>query len=128
LFYSLAWELGLVELINAHVPPAPPGRCTSLSVGHYLVLAAINRAIWPKSKRAFAEWYRGIVLARLASVPSEELRRRRFWDHMDLFEADHLALIQKELWRRIAQRFPLGDRLLVYTTTNYYTFIYTFKS
>ena len=49
LFYSLAWELGLVELINAHVPPAPPGRRTSLSVGHYLVLAAINRAIWPKS-------------------------------------------------------------------------------
>jgi len=56
LFYSLAQELGLVELINAHVPPAPPGRRTSLSVGHYLALAAINRAIWPKSKRAFAEW------------------------------------------------------------------------
>ncbi len=64
LFYSLAQELGLVALINAHVPPAPPGRRTSLSVGHYLVLAAINRAIWPKSKRAFAEWYRGTVLAR----------------------------------------------------------------
>src|SRR4029434_3203486 len=56
LFYSLAQQLGLIELINAHVPPAPPGRRTSLSVGHYLVLAAINRAAWPKSKRAFAEW------------------------------------------------------------------------
>jgi len=128
LFYSLAWELGLVELINAHVPPAPPGRRTSLSVGHYLVLAAINRAIWPKSKRAFAAWYRGTVLARLVPAPSAELSSRRFWDHMDLFEADHLALIQKELWGRISQRFPLGERFLVYDTTNYYTFIHTFNS
>src|SRR3989449_3129682 len=128
LFYSLAQELGLVALINAHVPPAPPGRRTSLSVGHYLVLAAINRAIWPKSKRAFAAWYRGTVLARLVPAPSAELSSRRFWDHMDLFEADHLALIHKELWGRISQRFPLGDRFLVYDTTNYYTFIHTFNS
>jgi transposase len=128
LFYALAWELGLVELINAHVPPAPPGRRTSLSVGHYLVLAAINRAIWPKSKRAFAEWYRGTVLARLVPAPSKALSSRRFWDHMDLFEADHLALLPKELLGRISQRFPLGERFLVYDTTNYYTFIHTFNS
>src|SRR5713226_2260672 len=125
---SLAQALGLGELINAHVPPAPPGRRTSLSVGHYLVLAAINRAIWPKSKRAFAEWYRGTVLARLVPAPSAELSSRRFWDHMDLFEADHLALIHKDLLGRISQRFPLGDRFLVYDTTNYYTFIHTFNS
>src|SRR6266516_411767 len=128
LFYSLAQELGLVALINAHVPPAPPGRRTSLSVGHYLVLAAINRAIWPKSKRAFAEWYRGTVLARLVPAPSEELSSRRFWDHMDLCEADHLARIQQELVGRISRRFPLGDQFLVYDTTSYYTFIHTFNS
>ena len=128
LFYSLAQELGLVELINAHVPPAPPGRRTSLSVGHYLVLAAINRAIWPKSKRAFAEWYRGTVLARLVPAPSEELSSSRFWDHMDLCEANHVARIQQELVGRISQRFPLGDQFLIYDTTNYYTFIHTFNS
>src|SRR5207249_5130680 len=91
-------------------------------------LAAINRAIWPKSKRAFAEWYRGTVLARLVPAPSEELSSRRFWDHMDLCEADHLARIQQELVGRISQRFPLGDQFLVYDTTNYYTFIHTFNS
>jgi len=128
LFYSLAQELGLVELINAHVPPAPPGRRTSLSVGHYLTLAAINRAIWPKSKRAFAEWYRGTVLSRLVPAPSAELDSRRFWDHMDLVETDQVALIQKQLLATISQRFPLGDRFLVYDTTNYYTFIHTFNS
>ena len=128
LFYAVAQELGLSELINAHVPPAPPGRRTSLSVGHYLVLAAINRAAWPKSKRAFAEWYQGTVLARLVPALPDELRSQRFWDHMNLFEAEHFAPIQRELLRRIHERFPLGEQFLVYDTTNYYTFIHTFNS
>ena len=128
LFYSLAPQLGLIELINAHVPPAPPGRRTSLSVGHYLVLAAINRAAWPKSKRAFAEWYQGTVLARLVPALPDELRSQRFWDHMDLFEPEHCAPIQRELLSRIHERFSLGAQFLVYDTTNYYTFIHTFNS
>lgn len=127
LFYSLTQELGLIDLINAHVPPAPPRRRTSLSVGHYLVLAAINRAAWPKSKRAFAEWYQGTVLARLVPAPSEELSSQRFWDHMDLFKPEHFALIQRELLAKICERFPLGEQFLVYDTTNYYTFIHTFN-
>ena len=51
LLYSLANELGLIEIINAHVPQ--PTRHTALSIGDYLVIAAINRAICPKSKNAF---------------------------------------------------------------------------
>ena len=128
LFYTLAQDLGLIDLINAHVPPAPARRRTSLSVGHYLVLAALNRTIWPKSKRAFAEWYEGTVLARLVPAAAEELSSQRFWDHMHLFEAHHFAPIQRELLTRIRARFPLGEQFLVYDTTNYYTFIHTFNS
>ena len=128
LLYSLAQALGLVELINAHVPPAPPGRRPSLSVGHSLALAAINRAIWPTSKRAFAAWYRGTVLARLVPAPSAELDRRRFWDHMDLFEADQVARIQQALLAKLSQRFPLGEQFLVYDTTNDSPFIHPFNS
>ena len=112
LFYTLAQDLGLIDLINAHVPPAPVRRRTSLSVGHYLVLAAINRTIWPKSKRAFAEWYEGTVLARLVPAATEELSSQRFWDHMHLFEAHHFAPIQRELLTRIRERFPLGEAVL----------------
>ncbi|MFQ5885278.1 MAG: transposase, partial [Thermoplasmata archaeon] len=84
LLYSLADELGLVELINAYVPQ--PTRRTVLSVGHYLVIAAINRAICPKSKRAFSEWYDSTVLCRLIPATKEELSSQRFWDHMDMVE------------------------------------------
>ena len=128
LFYSLAQELGLIALIDAHVPPAPPRRRTSLSVGHYLVLAALNRVAWPKSKRAFAEWYQDTVLARLVPASRDELSSQRFWDQMNLFAPEHFAPIQRELLHRIQQRFCLGEQFLVYDTTNYYTFIHTFNS
>jgi transposase len=128
LFYALAQDLGLIDLINAHVPPAPARRRTSLSVGHYLVLATINRTIWPNSKRAFAAWYAGTVLARLGPAAAEELSSQRFWDHMHLFEAHHFAPLQRELRTRIRERFPLGEQFFVYDTTNYYTFMHTFNS
>jgi len=128
LFYTVAQELGRLELINAYVPPAPPGRRTSLSVGHYLLLAALNRATWPKSKRAFAEWYQGTVLARLVPAAAEELSSQRFWDHMDVLAESHFAPLQEALLARIREHFPLGERFLVYDTTNYYTFIHTFNS
>jgi len=97
-------------------------------LGHSLVLAAINRAAWPKSKRAFAAWYQGTVLARLVPALPDELRSQRFWDHMDLCEPEHFAPMQRELLRRMHARFPLGAQFLVYDTTNYYTFIHTFNS
>jgi transposase len=128
LFYAVAQELRLIELINAHVPPAPPGRRTSLSVGHSLVLAAINRAAWPKSKRAFTAWYQGTVLARLVPARPDELRSQRFWEHMNLLESEHCAPIQRELLCRMHERFPLGAQFLVYDTTAYDTFIHTFNS
>lgn len=128
LFYSLAEELALVDLINAHVPQPPPNRRTSLSVGHYLVLSAINRAIWPQSKRAFASWYHSTILPRLLPASEKLLSSQRFWDHMNLLEQNHLASIQRALLEKISQHFPLGEQFLIYDTTNYYTFIHTFNT
>jgi transposase len=68
------------------------------------------------------------VLARLVPALPDELRSQRFWDHMNLFESEHFAPIQRELVCRIHERFPLGAQFLVYDTTNYYTFIHTFNS
>src|SRR2546428_8316137 len=114
LFSALAQDLGRIDLINAHVPPAPARRRTSLSVGHSLVLAALNRPIWPTSKRAFAEWSEGTVLARLVPAAAEELRSQRFWDHLPLCEAHPCAPIQRELRPRIRARFPWGEQVFVY--------------
>jgi transposase len=126
LLYSLANELGLVEIINAHVPQ--PTRHTDLSVGHYLMIAAINRAICPKSKLAFAEWCNSTVLCRLIPVTEAELSSQRFWDHMDMVEPTHIEMIQKALLKKSCNLFDIDKKFLIYDTTNYYTFISTFNA
>jgi transposase len=128
LFYSLACELGLIELIDAVVPEPPPTKRTSLSVGAYLVIASINRAIYPTSKRAMSEWYHSSMFSRKIIATKEELSSQRFWDHMDMVEPTHLESIQKELLKRVRNLFALDASFLIYDTSNYYTFISTFNS
>jgi hypothetical protein len=128
LVYALAQDLGRIDLINAHVPPAPARRRTSLSVRHSLILAALNRTIWPTSQRACAEWYEGTVLARLVPAAAEALSSQRFWEHMPLFEAHHFAPIQRELLTRMRERFPWGEQFFVYDTTNDDPFLHPFNS
>jgi transposase len=126
LLYSLANELDLIEIINANVPQ--PTRHTTLSVGHYLVIAAINRAICPRSKLAFAEWYDSTVLCRLIPAAKEELSSQRFWDHMDVVEPIHIEMVQKALLKKSCNLFAIDKKFLIYDTTNYYTFISTFNA
>src|SRR5438876_4086764 len=77
--YDQALQIGLIELIDAQVPKRDQG----LSVGQYLVLAAINRAAHPTSKAKLAAWYRHSILPRLIPATADQLSSQAFWNHMD---------------------------------------------
>ncbi len=127
-FWRWAEELGLREIVDRHVPPPAGRRSTQLSVGQYLVMAALNRAVDPKSKRAlYEEWYKDSVLSRLWKAKERELSSQRFWDHMDQVEAHHIEQIQKDVLARLAERFPLGGETILYDATNFFTYIDTFN-
>ena len=71
-FGASAWvwhwaeKLQLRQIVDRHVAPPDPKRRTPLTVGTYLELAALNRAIDPRSKRAFYRyWYQSSVVSRL---------------------------------------------------------------
>ena len=53
--FDITQRLDLVQLLDSVLPPK---RHQGLSVGQYLLLAAINRAVSPTSKLQFADWYR----------------------------------------------------------------------
>lgn len=128
LLWQWAQELGLSEIIDRHVPAPPRRRRTQLSVGQYLVIAAINRAIDPQSKRAmYDEWYQHSVISRLWKVRPSELNSQRFWDHMDQVEPGHIEAIQYDLLVCLSERFELGGGTILYDTTNYFSFIDSFN-
>jgi hypothetical protein len=64
LLYDVATRLNIVGPINKYAQKRNQG----VSVGDYILLAAINRAIAPASKNEMAHWYSKTILSRLEGV------------------------------------------------------------
>jgi transposase len=119
--FDQARNLGLVELIDAQVPKRDQG----LSVGQYLLLAALNRAAHPSSKAQLAHWYHHTVLPRLVPATTDQLSSQAFWNHMDQVTEADISAIEQALSQRLIQQLGLSLRTLVYDGTNFFTFINT---
>ena len=119
--FDLAQQIGLVELLDHHLHKRDQG----LSVGQYLLLAAINRAVHPTSKLRFAPWYHTTALPRLLPATARQLSSQSFWNHLDLIDEPHIAAAERELSQRLIDQFQLSLRTLAYDGTNFFTFIDT---
>ncbi len=117
----IAQRLGVVELIDQVIPKREQGP----SVGQYMVLAALNRALAPCSKLAIGDWYEETVLRRLWRLPKRAFSSQRFWDHMDLVSEEAIDSVQKQLASRIEREYGLDRHVLLYDTTNFFTFLAT---
>jgi transposase len=117
----VAERLKVMELINKAVPKRDQGP----TVGHYMLLAAINRALCPKSKVEIGEWYEQTVLRRLWRFPKTVFSSARFWDHMDMVSEKAIERIQEELVLRVKREFGIDEQILLYDTTNFFTFLAT---
>jgi transposase len=123
--HDLVGELGLVELVDQHVPRRVR---RGPSVGQLLALASINRVVAPASKAHLGAWYEGTVLPRLLGFKQSQLTSQRFWDAMDRVGEDALRKIELDLAARVVERFALSPSTLFYDATNFYTFIDTFNT
>lgn len=106
-----------------------PKRRQGLSIGQYLVLAAINRAISPCSKRSIWAWFSQTALLRqLPEASATALSSQRFWDHMDKIDAPTATTIWRRLLQGVIQREKIDLSSVSYDGTNFYTFIDTFNA
>lgn len=119
--YAIAKRLGLVELIDAYTPKRNQGA----SVGQYMLIAALNRAICPTSKRQIAQWYASTSLSRWLTVKPQQLTSQRFWDHMGYLDQAAIHQIEAALTERMVREFHLDLRTAIFDTTNFFTWIDT---
>jgi transposase len=117
----IAQRLHLVDVINQEAPKREQGP----TVGHYIALAALNRALAPCSKLAIGDWYEQTVLRRLWRFDKTAFSSQRFWDHMSRVSEGAIEAIQKALVMRIRREFRLDGEVLLYDTTNFFTFLAT---
>ena len=121
--YDLANRWNMVNIIDKTVNKREQG----LSVGNYMLIAAINRCVCPKSKRQIGEWFFDTPLRRWLPVNKKVLSSQRFWDNMALLDAATIRKAEKELTKALIREFNVDTRCLLYDTTNFATFIDTFN-
>jgi hypothetical protein len=105
----------LVEHIDRHCPKRRQG----LTTGQYLAIAAINRAISPRSKRSMWDWFCRTVLRRhLPAASPAALNSQRFWDHMDAVSPEAASSIWQGLLKDVVRRERIDLTSICYDGTN----------
>lgn len=118
---AAAQRLNIVALIDKHVPRQQHRKP---SVGTTLLLAAINRAIRPRSKRGWAAWAAQTSLARLfPGLKPDTLTSQFFWDQMNCVDLEALAAIENDLTATVIRELDIQLDTLFYDTTNFFTYI-----
>ena len=122
--YDLAKRWDMVRIIDKVVGKRDQG----LSVGNYMLIAAINRCVCPKSKTQIGDWFFDTPLRRWLTVSKKSsLSSQRFWDNMSLLDDTTIHKAEMELTNALIREFNVNTRCLLYDTTNFATFIDTFN-
>jgi transposase len=119
------WQLAQRVGFGMAVDVACPKRDQGLSVGTYLQAAAVNRAVVPRSKRAFYSWYSDTVLSRVVVADESAWSSQRFWDAMDRVPEGALEGLEHAVVERAVSEFDIDLSALVFDSTNFHTFIAT---
>jgi transposase len=117
---AAADRLQIADLIDQHVP----GSAKGLTIGETFVLAALNRACHPCSKRAWSHWAAETSLGQFyPGVDLDALTSQFFWDRMDAVPDETLAAIEADLVQATVNELGINLDTLFFDTTNFYTFI-----
>lgn len=117
--FKIAEELGIRNIVDSYCPKRRQG----MSVGDYILIAALNRALAATSKSKIAEWIDSTALHLYMPLQKDKLESQNFWDHFDKLDQEMLDKIGDDLARKAIalENIPLDT--IVYDTTNYYNYL-----
>ena len=117
--FKIAEELGIRNIVDSYCPKRRQG----MSVGDYILIAALNRVLAATSKSKIAEWIDSTALHLYMPLQKDKLESQNFWDHFDKLDQEMLDKIGDDLARKAIalENIPLDT--IVYDTTNYYNYL-----
>jgi transposase len=110
-------ELGFQKIVDEIVAK----RAQGMSVGQYLYLIALNRAVEPKSKASLGSWLKTTAIGEYREVDWAALDSANFWDHMEKVRKDEVEAIGDAVAKKTVLTYDLSLDCLLYDTTNYFT-------
>ena len=124
-YLSIAHEIDTVGIINSLVPKRNQG----ISIGEYILFAAINRGVDAVSKRSMWHWFQDTILLHcFPRTTKDSLCSQRFWDNMNLIREERIPVIWRAILDKVLSVYSIDFSLISYDGTNFYTFICTFNT
>ncbi|MBN1801556.1 MAG: IS1634 family transposase [Candidatus Lokiarchaeota archaeon] len=116
---GLVKQLGLVGIIN---------KCTSkrsqgLSVGHYMVLAAINSCVKPTSKARLLRWFEHTALFKEFPPIETYLDSMAYANHFKYLTSEAIKNIEALINKNLIEKFNLSMNSLFYDPKSFFTYI-----
>lgn len=117
---AAADRLDVIATIDRHVEK----HVRPLSIGTTILLAALNRAVRPRSKRGWAAWAEGTSISRFfPGLKADQLTSQYFWDQMNCVPVESLVAIEDELTKKLVDDLKIDLDTIFYDATNFFTYI-----
>jgi len=122
--YSISKEIGLIERINRCISKRDQG----FTVGEYITLLAINRAVALNSKTQVQKWFDKTVLFRYFPDISNSLTTQNILNHMGYLDQDIIRNIEELICKKLFSEFGLNSNCFLFDPTNFFTYIRNYKN
>lgn len=120
LLYDIAKRLGITDIIDSVAPKRKQG----VSIGMYILTAAINRAVDPVSKSGLKEWYESTALPVITGHRPALFTPQNFWNNTKISKTQ-LTEIEDAIAKKVIEHYGISADNLIYDATNFFTYIDT---
>ena len=117
--FKIAEELGIRKIIDQRCSKRQQG----MSVGDYILIAALNRALAATSKSKIVEWVDSTALHLYMPLQKEKLESQNFWDHFDKLDKEMVNRIGDDIAQKAIELEDIPLDTIVYDTSNYYNYL-----
>ena len=100
LLFDIAKRLDVADIINRFIHKREQG----LSIGEYIVIAAINRAVSPTSKSGLQTWFQRTILTQIMNIDTSLLTSQNYWNNLDLSKSQ-IDGIEESLVKKILDTY-----------------------
>jgi len=121
--FSISKELNLIEMINR----CSPKRNQGFSVGEYIILLAINRAVALNSKSQVRKWFDKTALSRDFPEISEFLITQNILNQMEYLNQEIIRCIEEKICKKLYSKFGVKSDCFLFDPTNFFTYIRDYK-
>jgi len=115
---KIAERLNLIEIINECTVKRDQG----LSVGHYIMIATLQRCIKPQSKSHIKKWFNSTYLQYMFPRITTYLDSMAYTNHFPYLTDESIESIEIQIAEKLRTEFKVEMKELFFDPTNFFTY------